>query len=68
MGEWRCANGDGPLDQVRVTFEVDHKIEKVYEFLTSWVNGNKGPNIIEHTHLGDNPDGTIDLYLAVRMP
>jgi hypothetical protein len=24
VGEWRCANGDGPVDQCRVTFEVDH--------------------------------------------
>ena len=66
VGEWRCGNGDGPIDQCRITFEVGHRMEDVYEYLT----GFKPPTgtTVEHVQEQTNGDGTLGIYFAVKMP
>jgi hypothetical protein len=66
VGEWRCASGNGPIDQCRVAFEVEHKLEDVWAYLTTFTKpiGNQ----LEINHLTTNKDETMDVYLAVRLP
>jgi hypothetical protein len=67
VGEWRCGNGDGPIDQGRVIFEVNQKMEDVFEYLTSFGKGSGSTLevVLEDTHGGD---GTLNVYSAFTMP
>jgi len=66
VGEWRSANGDGPRDQFRVVFEVDHGLEEVYEHLTSW--GKVEGSTLDNHSVKDYGYGVMDMYYAARMP
>jgi len=65
VGEWRCGDGDGPRDQGRVVFEVDHGIEEVYAFLIMF--GRGGTTLACHPMV-DYGEGVLDVYLAAGMP
>jgi len=41
VGAWRCGGGDGPIDQIRVTFEVGYEMEDVFEYLSEWTVSSK---------------------------
>jgi len=66
VGACRCGNGDGPRDQIRVVFEVDHGLEEVYKYLT--VFGFVDGNTLACHPMVDNGDGVLDAYLAAGMP
>lgn len=60
VAEWRCATGDGPIDQCRATFLVNEKMEDLLERIIT-------PTKFQKT-LGENGDGTIDIHLVQRLP
>jgi len=60
VAEWRCAAGDGPIDQCRATFLVNEKMDHLLERIIT-------PTKFQKT-LGENGDGTTDIHLVQRLP
>ena len=68
VGEWRCGSGDGPVDQARVTFVVEHKMDDVADWMLSFGKEGQSPTDIENSHVLTHEDGSVDIYYAVKMP
>jgi len=66
VGAWRCGGGDGPIDQIRVTFEVGYKMEDVFEYLSELTGASE--RCLECSLQKKNENGTADVLYAVKMP
>ena len=40
VGFWRCANGNGPIDQFRVTFTIECALKDVLSYLDDFPKDN----------------------------
>ena len=60
FAEWRCSSGDGPIDQCRVTYEVEIGMR---DFLANVTKADRNQK-----KLGDNADGTEDRHMIAEMP
>ena len=63
---WRSGHGDGPRDQAKSVFEVDHELEEVFLWLTSF--GKPEGTTIENHPVCIYGDGVADVYFAVNLP
>jgi len=66
VGDSRCGSGDGPRDQFRIEFVVEHGLEDVYEYLTKF--GKVIGTTLESHPMVDYGEGVLDVYLAVSLP
>jgi len=62
VAEWRCAGGNGPVDQCRVQFVVDANIEEIAAYLYAPETG------VAAFYVLSSHDGRRVIYRAIDMP
>jgi len=65
VAEWRCAEGDGPRDQVRFTMVFDHGVKELFDHLCTF--GVVGTTLANYPVV-DYGGNNLDVYLAALMP
>ncbi|GMH79384.1 hypothetical protein TrLO_g3589 [Triparma laevis f. longispina] len=65
--EWRCASGNGPLDQARVTFVVDDELESVLKDINS-IKDRHSKSVGSFLYVIDKGEGWRQIYRAIKMP
>jgi hypothetical protein len=66
VGDWRCSTGNGPVDQCRVTLEVDADMDAVLDWLESPTD--KLGQFLEYSELKTHSDGRgKDIYMASKV-
>ena len=66
--EWRCSTGDGPIDECRVTFTIDAKIEDVWKYTChGQANHDWDRTVVELATLKDEAHKKT-MYYAVKFP
>ena len=67
VGSWRCANGEGPIDQFRVCFTLETPLDPVFLYL----RGIKSFHPLEvgsFVYVIDKGEDWRQVYKAVRLP
>ncbi|GMI07092.1 hypothetical protein TrLO_g3423 [Triparma laevis f. longispina] len=65
--EWRCADGDGPLDQARVKFVVDADAETVVSEIDG-INEHHNMNVGSLVYVVAQGKDWRQVYRAIRLP
>ena len=70
--EWRSSTGDGPIDQMRVVFEIDVPFKKVVEYALktrALPRGSFKSEVVRSINvLGVNDDGSHDELRVINSP
>lgn len=67
LAEWRCADGDGPIDQARVKFVVDSDMETVMSEIIS-IKERHATGVGSFPYVLDKGGDWRQIYRAIKFP
>jgi hypothetical protein len=65
--EWRCASGDGPHDQARITFVVDTDLEIILHHING-IKSSHAQTVGTFVYVLDKGEDWRQVYRAIKLP